>query len=107
MHPYHFIAILGSDSERGWAVLTGRCDGLASREACRNGHPRLSPAHFFGTATGKARQKNRRKEGSNEKGGDCIRSGYLDNGLGIWHPPVAEALTVSKHFMKEGKQCKE
>jgi len=55
MHPYHFIAILGSDSERGWAVLTGRSDGLAGREAFRNGRLRLSPTHFFGTTAAKAR----------------------------------------------------
>ena len=104
MHPYHFVAILGIDSERGWAVLTGRSDGLVSREAFRNGDLRLSPDHPLRTTTGKARQKNRRKEGSNEKGRDCSRSSSGGSGLGTWHPPVEEALTVSKYFMKEGKQ---
>ena len=107
MHPYHFIAILGSDSERGWAVLTGRSDGLGGREAFRNGHPLLPPAHPLVTATGKTRQKNRRKEGSNEEGRDFSRSVSGNSSLGTWYPPVAETLTVSKHFMKEGKQCKE
>jgi hypothetical protein len=104
MHPYHFVAILGSDSERGWAVLTGRSDGLASRGGCQNGHLRLSPAHFFGTAMGRARQKNRRKEGSNEKGRDCSRSSSGGSSLGTWRSPMAEALTASKYFMKEEKQ---
>ena len=104
MHPYHFVAILGSDSERGWAALTGRSDGLVGRKAFRNGHLRLSPAHFFGTATSKARQKNKRKEGSNEKGRDCSRSGSGGSSLRTWYPPVAEALTASEYFMKEKKQ---
>ena len=33
MHPYHFVAILGSDSERYWGALTGRSDDPVSREA--------------------------------------------------------------------------
>ena len=74
MHPYHFVAILGSDSEGDWAVLTGRSDSPVSRETCKNGHLRLSPAHPFGKATSKARQKKGRKEGSDEKGRDCSRS---------------------------------
>ena len=89
VHPYHFIAILGSDSERGWAVLTGRSDGLAGREAFRNGQLQLSLAHPLGTVTGKARQKNARKEGSNEKGRDCSRISYGSSNLGTWYPPGA------------------
>ena len=104
MHPYHFVAILGIDSERGWAVLTGRSDGLNSREVFRNGHLRLSLDHPPRTTKGNARQKNRRKEGSNEKGRDCGRSSSGGSSLGTWHPPAAEALTVRKYFMKEGKQ---
>ena len=107
MHPYHFVTILGIHSERGWAVLTGRTDGLVGREDFRNGHLRLSPTHPLGTATGKARQKNKRREGSYEKGRDCSRSVFGNSSLGTWYPPVAEALTVSKHCTKEGKQCKE
>jgi len=57
MCPYYFVAILGSDSEGDWAVLTGRSDGPVSRETCQNGHQRLSLAHHVGKAAGKARQK--------------------------------------------------
>ncbi|MFC1928829.1 hypothetical protein ACFLXK_04415 [Chloroflexota bacterium] len=72
MHPYHFVTILGIHSERGWAVLTGRTDDLVGREDFRNGYLRLSHTHPLDTATGKARQKNKRREGSYEKGRDCI-----------------------------------
>ena len=61
MYPYYFVAILGSDSEGDWAVLTGRSDGPVSREACQNGHLRLSPAHPIHKAAGKARQKKTEK----------------------------------------------
>ena len=81
MHPYHFVAILGSNSEGDWAALTGRNDDL-KRGASQNDHQRLSPAHPLGTVKGKARQKNRRKEGSNEKGRDCSRSSYGSSILG-------------------------
>ena len=104
MHPYHFVAILGSNSEGDWAVLTGRNDGPVKRGASQNDHQRLSPAHRLGTVKGKARQKNRRKEGSNEKGRDYNRSSYGSSNLGTWYPPVAEALILSEYFMKEGKQ---
>ena len=63
MHPYHFVAILGSDSERYWAALTGRSDGPVSREACQNGNLWLSPAHPGGAAAGSARQKKKEKGG--------------------------------------------
>jgi len=63
MHIYHFVAILGSDSERHWATLTGRSDGPVSRESCQNGHPRLSPAHPIHKTAGKARQKKTEKGG--------------------------------------------
>ena len=106
MHPYHFVAILGSDSERCWAVLTGRSDGLDSHEAFQNGHLRLSPDHSLDTTTGKANKK-RGKEVSSEKDRGCSRSSSGDSSLGTWHPPVAETLKVSKYFIKEGKQCKE
>ena len=82
MHPYHFVAILGSYSERGWAVLTGRSDSLDSREAFRNGHLRLSPDHPLDTTTGKANQKKGGKEGSNEKDRDCSRSSSGGSSLG-------------------------
>ncbi|MFC2013817.1 hypothetical protein ACFLU8_02925 [Chloroflexota bacterium] len=61
MYPYYFVTILGSDSGRDWAVLTGRSDGLVSRKACQNGHLRLSPAHPLGTAADKARQEKTEK----------------------------------------------
>jgi len=107
MHPYHFVAILGSDSEWGWAVLTGRSDGLDRREAFRNGHMRLSTTHPLDTTRGNINQRKRGKEGSNEKDSDCSRSGSGKNSLGTWYPTMAEVLKVSKHFTKEGKQCKE
>ena len=63
MHPYYFVAILGSDSERHWAALTGRSDGPLSREACQNSHLQLSPVHAVGTAAGKARKNKSEKGG--------------------------------------------
>ena len=89
MYPYYFVAILGSDSEGDWAALTGRSDGPVSREVCRNGHLRLSPAHPIHKAAGKAGPKKQRKEGSSEKGRDCSRSSSGSSSLGAWRPPVA------------------
>ena len=63
MYPYYFVAILGGDSEKHWAALTGRSDGPVSREACQNGHLRLSPAHPIEKAAGTARQKKTEKGG--------------------------------------------
>ena len=74
MHPYHFVTILGMHSERGWAVLTGRTAGLVGREDFLNGYLRLSPTHPLSTSTGKARQKNKRREGAYEKVRDFSRS---------------------------------
>ena len=63
MYPYYFVTVLGSGSEGDWAVLNGRSGGPVSREACRSGHLRLSPAHPLGTAVGKSRQKKTEKGG--------------------------------------------
>jgi hypothetical protein len=82
MYPYYFVAILGSNSERDWAVLTGRNDGLVSREACQNGHPWLSPAHPIHKAAGKGRQNKQRKECSSEESRDCSRSSFGGSSLG-------------------------
>jgi len=104
MYPYYFVAILGSDSEGDWAILNGRSGGPVSREACRSRHLRLSPAHPIYKATGKARQKKRRKESSSEKGRDCSRSSFGGSSIGARRAPVAEALNKVKYHVKEEKQ---
>ena len=80
MHPYHFVAILGSDSEGDWAVLTGRSNRPVNREPCQNGNLRLSPAHPFGTVTGKARQKKGERRAQMKKAGivlGAVRAGAV------------------------------
>ena len=63
MYPYYFVTILGSDSERDWAVLTGRSDSHVSCEACQNSHLQLSPAHTIPNVEGKAIKKKTEEGG--------------------------------------------
>ena len=100
MYPYHFVAILGSDSEYHWAVLNGRSNEPVSREACRNSYLRLSLAHPIYEAADKPKLKKERKEGSDEKSRDCSRSSSGGSNLGAWHSPVAELLIFSKYYME-------
>jgi len=78
MHPYHFVALLGTSPETGWPVLTGRDNNKSmKRESCRNCYIQFRNLLFLQKPATNIKQVLDRKEVSDGKTRDNTWSSSL------------------------------
>jgi hypothetical protein len=96
MHPYHFVALLGTSPETGWPVLTGRDNNKTmKRESCRNCHIRFRNLLLLHKPATDIKQALDRKEVFNEKTRDNAWSSSWSDSCRAGHSQMEKIVKQS------------